>query len=356
MWSRRSILCGATAAGLSPALGACSPLPDATAPELPDVPFKELAPYPLGTSAISVQLDDPQWHRLAQTHFSQITPEWQMKMEYILFEGGYRFDAPDRIAAYARAHGMGLHGHTLIWYAQGKDTFGNLSASDMRVQFDRYIAAVAGRYAGQMRGWDVVNEPVAEDGNGLRSHHWSQGLGHIDYMVRAFEQAKLADPDAILFLNEYNLENNPAKGTTFLRLIEQLLKAGVPVGGIGCQSHLDIEIPEGQISRFIREAAQFGLPIHISELDASRTREGGPPDVRTVSKKISQQIDRVKELADSFNALPKEQQYGLTLWGLRDTDSWLRRPPHDDGKDSPVAFGADGQPNAVGRTLARSWL
>ncbi len=134
------------------------------------------------------------------------------------------------------------------------------------------------------------------------------------------------------------------------------MKAGVPVGGIGCQSHLDIEIPKGQISRFIQEAAQFGLPIHISELDASRTREGGPPDVRSVSKKTSQQIDRVKELADSFNALPKHQQYGLTLWGLRDTDSWLRRPPHDDGKDSPVAFGADGQPNAVGRTLARSWL
>jgi len=200
----------------------------------------------------------------------------------------------------------------------------------------------------------VVNEAVAEDGNGLRSHHWSETLGEIDHMVRAFEQAKLADPEAVLFINDYNLENNPAKGDTFLRLVERLLKAGAPVGGIGSQSHLDIEIREGQIGRFIQQAAQFGLPIHISELDASLKREGGMPDVRTVSKKISQQTDRVKELTESFYALPANQRYALTLWGVRDTDSWLRRQPHDDGKDSPLAFEASGQPTAMGRAIADS--
>lgn len=318
--------------------------------------MKALAPYPLGTCALSTHMDDAAWHRLAMSHFDQITPEWEMKMEYILTPDGYRFEGPDRIANYARAHGFGLHGHTLIWYAQGEDYFSKLSKADLRQQFDRYIAAVAGRYAGQMRGWDVVNEAVAEDGNGFRTgHHWAEGLGEFDYMVRAFEQAKLADPDAILFINDYNLENNPRKGATFLNLVERLLKAGVPVGGIGNQSHLDIEIPEGQISRFINDAAQFGLPIHISELDASHRRDNGTLDIRSVSERTTQQIDRVNELAESFNALPSAQQYGLTFWALRDTDSWLRRPPKDDGKDSLVAFDAHGQLTPLGQTLVQSW-
>jgi len=250
---------------------------------------------------------------------------------------------------------MALHGTTLVWYSQGEEAFRGLSPVDYRQQFDRYIAAVAGRYAGKVRGWDVINEAVAEDGNGLRQHHWAQNLGELDHMVRAFEQAKLADPDAVLFINDYNLENNPKKGATFLKLVERLLNAGAPVGGIGTQSHLDIEIPEGQISAFIHEAAQFGLPLHISELDASRRREGGPPDVRSVSFRTTQQFDRIAELTTAYSRLPEHKRYGLTLWGVRDTDSWLRRPPHDDGKDSPLAFDAFERPTAVARALAESW-
>jgi len=357
--SRRQLCLGLTAATTSPLLGGCFPFDEGPDPVGPIAPLKSQVPYPVGTCAMSGQLDDPDWARLARTHFNQITPEWEMKMEYILTSrashgDGYRFDASDRIVDWAARHGMGLHATTLIWYSQGEEAFRGLSPADYRQQFDTYIATVAGRYAGRVRGWDVVNEAVAENGEGLRQHHWAQSLGEIDHMVRAFEQARLADPEAVLFINDYNLENNPAKGDTFLRLVERLLKAGAPVGGIGSQNHLDIEIREGQISRFIREAAQFGLPIHISELDASLKREGGMPDVRTVSKKISQQTERVKELTETYNTLPAQQRYALTLWGVRDTDSWLRRPPHDDGKDSPLAFEASGQPTAMGRAIADS--
>jgi len=348
MPSRRSLLLGA--AGLMASGCRASAQPDTAVP-----PLKSIAPYRVGTCAMTGQLDDPAWTRLALEHYNQITPEWEMKMEYILTPDGYRFDAPDRIADWCEAHGMALHGTTLVWYSQGEEAFRGLSPVDYRQQFDRYIAAVAGRYAGKVRGWDVINEAVAEDGNGLRQHHWAQNLGELDHMVRAFEQAKLADPDAVLFINDYNLENNPKKGATFLKLVERLLNAGAPVGGIGTQSHLDIEIPEGQISAFIHEAAQFGLPLHISELDASRRREGGPPDVRSVSFRTNQQFDRIAELTTAYSRLPEHKRYGLTLWGVRDTDSWLRRPPHDDGKDSPLAFDAFERPTAVARALAESW-
>jgi endo-1,4-beta-xylanase len=85
-------------------------------------PLKALAPFPVGVCAKSPQFDDPAWVDLATAQFSQLTPEWEMKMEYILADGlgRFRFDGPDAIAAFARHHGLRLHGHTLIWYAQGR--------------------------------------------------------------------------------------------------------------------------------------------------------------------------------------------------------------------------------------------
>jgi endo-1,4-beta-xylanase len=345
MIDRRALLASALA------LAACEKTASA-APAADAVPLKSIAPFPVGTAAMAGQFDDPAWVDLALTHASQLTPEWEMKMEYILTgPGEYRWDAPDRIADFCTTHALRLHGHALIWYSQGAEQFSGLDRAAFVAGFDRYIAEVAGRYRGRLVGWDVVNEAVAEDGNGLRDCHWSEALGQDGYIARAFEQAKIADPDAVLFLNDYNLENNPTKGETFLRLVERLLKAGVPVGGIGTQSHLDIEIPAGQTAAFLREAAQFGLPVHVSELDAS-LRSEGRIDTRSRQTRLDQQTARVAELAEAFVALPAAQRYGFTVWGLRDTDSWLRRDGRDDGKDSPLLFDAAGGPNAMFRAVA----
>jgi endo-1,4-beta-xylanase len=203
----------------------------------------------------------------------------------------------------------------------------------------------------------VVNEPVAEDGDGLRDCHWSRALGMDGYMVRAFEQAKAADPDAVLFLNEYNLENIPRKGATFLKLVERLLKLGAPIDGIGTQSHLDIEIPAGQITAFMRDAASLGLPIHVSELDFPMQRDGGRmPDLRSTAERRAQQVARVGELAEAFMALPERQRYAFTTWGLRDTDSWLVRA---EGKNRPdesaLLLDASGRANPAWHAVAEAF-
>jgi endo-1,4-beta-xylanase len=223
-------------------------------------------------------------------------------------------------------------------------------------EHDRYIAEVAGRWRSQIVGWDVVNEPVEDDGSGYRDCVWSQGLGGVDaYIVRAFEQARLAAPDATLFLNDYNLENTPKKGAAFLRLIERLLKAGAPIQGIGIQSHLDIEIPGGQIAAFMNEARQFGLPIHVSELDASLKRGGRMPDLRPRAQRRDQQSARVAELAEAFMDLPPAQRFAFTVWGVRDSDSWLRRGKNDDGQDSPLLFDDAGKPNPMFDVLTKAF-
>lgn len=346
MISRRSVLTAPLA------LGACA----AAQPNPTPLPaLKSIAPFPVGVCAMTGHLNERAWVDLATRHFNQITPEWEMKMEAILgADRTYDFTRPDRIAAFAAERGMRLHGHALVWYSQGAEAFAGLDRARFAAEYDRYITAVAGRYRGKTASWDVVNEAVAEDGNGLRDCHWSQVLGQDGYIIRAFEQARAADPDAVLFLNDYNLENNPVKGATFLRLVERLLKAGAPIGGIGTQSHLDIEIPAGRIAAFMREAAAFGLPIHVSELDASRVHEGGV-EMRSARQKRDQQTGRVAELAEAFMAVPERQRFAFTVWGLRDSDSWLTRDARSGSGDSPLLFDAAGNPNPMAATVAAAF-
>ena len=352
-FSRRALLAAPVALTT---LAACDRFASAEASPRAVPPLKSLAPFPIGICARSDQFDDTAWVELALRNVSQLTPEWEMKMEYILADGldRPRFDGPDRIAAFARDHAMRLHGHTLIWYAQGEQAFAGLDRARFTAAFDRYIATVAGRYRGQVVSWDVVNEPIHDDGSGLRNCHWSRALGPDGYILRAFNQARQADPEAVLFLNDYNLENTPAKGATFLKLVERLLKAGAPIGGIGSQSHLDIQIPPGQAAAFIRDAASLGLPIHISELDAS-LRSEARLDLRTRPQRIAQQAAVVGELASAFMALPPAQRFAFTVWGLRDTDSWLRQGDRDDGRDQPLLFDAAGRPNPLFDTVAAAF-
>ena len=184
------------------------------APGPPAAPLKAVVPAPFGATGMTWQLGQPDWVEQVLRHCSQLTPEWEQKMERTLGpDFAYDFSASDRVVAFARDNGLRVHGHTLIWYSQGSDVFNDdVPRPRFAAEYDRYISSFAGRYRGQMAGWDVVNEPVAEDGDGLRDCHWSRALGMDGYMVRAFEQAHAADPDAVLFLNEYNLENIPAEG------------------------------------------------------------------------------------------------------------------------------------------------
>jgi endo-1,4-beta-xylanase len=277
-----------------------------------------------------------------------------MKMETILKDdGSFDFSRPDRIAAFARRENLRLFGHTLVWYAQNplalRRLDGNRRAFDNAIR--NYILAVAGRYRGQAVGWDVVNEAVRDDGEGLRDCIYSRNLGQDDYMILAFHYAREADPHAPLLINDYNLQSNPKKRATFMRLVERLLKRGAPIGGIGVQSHLDIHLKPGFSLAAYRELATLGLPIHVSELDVSL--RGDRMDLRPRRDKLISQAQRYAEMIEAFAELPRSRQFAFTTWGLRDKDSWLRRPPNaEDGTDAPLPFDDRGQPKPAFWALA----
>ncbi len=343
---RRFILGGALA------LAACQGRAGAAAPTVLPGPLKALVPFPLGCAVMSSQLEDPDFVRLLNTHFGQITPEFELKMEVVLREdGGFDFARPDRLAAFARSNGLGFHAHTLVWYAEAAPAFQRLDGAGQAFAdaYRNYILAVAGRYRGQARAWEVVNEPVEDDGSGYRACLWSRNLG-LDYVTRAFRHAREADPGAVLFLNDYNLESNPKKRLAFLRLAEQVLKAGAPLSGLGSQSHLRWDLAPGAVKAAVRDLASLGLPVHISELDVSL--QGGRLDLMSRAARLQRQVRLVGEASDALAALPPVQRYGLTVWGLRDGDSWLRRPPNaGDGTDAPVLFDDAGAPKAAATSL-----
>lgn len=352
--TRRALIAAAAALPLA----ACEkPAASQPVPAAPNVALKDIAPFPVGTCVQTQHLADPAFVALLTRHFDQVTPEWQMKMEYIVQDNGsFRFEAPDAIAAFAKARGMRLFCTSLIWYAQRPAAFERLDTT--RISFAdayrNYILAVMGRYRGQAVGWDCVNEPVAEDGEGLRDSLWAQRLGAEDHILRAFEHAAEADPGAVLFLNDYNLENLPRKRVTFLRLVDRLLSRGCRIGGLGTQTHLDVDTPAGAVRQTIAELARFGLPIHLSELDCSLGRK--PLDMRSRTERLAIQARLAGEAAEAFASLPERQRFAFTVWGVRDKDSWMRVPPNaGDGTDQPLLFDDAGRPKAMFSAVARAF-
>ena len=348
--SRRTLI----GAGL--ALAACEgPARSQTTPQ-PLTALKAAAAFPVGSSLSTEQIASPGLPALFVRNFDQVTPEWEMKMERVLRpDGTFDFSAADAIAAFAQANGLRLHGHTLVWYAQDEppafrriDGGGAAFANAYR----NYILAVAGRYRGKVVGWDVVNEAVAESGDGYRDCLWRKNLG-MDYVARAFRHAREADPTATLFLNDYNLETMPNKRASFMKLADQLQKAGAPLGGIGCQTHLSVEVRPGAVKTAIADLARLGLPIHISELDVS-TRVGRLALGAGVDR-LQQQARLVGEVGEAFAALPAKQRYAVTTWGVRDRDSWLSRPArggHAD--DRPLLFDDAGLPKPAARAFVQA--
>ncbi len=349
--SRRDLIgSGAQAAilGAGLALSGCGDAAKSQAPPIPTGPTPELrqiAPFPVGVAVSTLDIADPPLAALIARQFSEVTPNWQMKMEIVLRDdGGFDFTKADEIAAFARANRQRLFCHNLIWHLENPVAFQRLDGqSDAFLNaYRNYITALVSRYSGQAVGWDVLNEPVAEDGNGLRDSLWSRNLGLEDYMLLAFQFARAADPNAVLLVNEYNLENNPKKLDTFMRLIERLLNRGAPITGLGNQSHVGIDTPEGASTRAMKALATFGLPIHVSELDVSMGRRR--LDLRSPAQKQALQTRRMVEVAEAFVALPPAQRFSFTFWGVRDRDSWLQRPPNGDGTDQPLPFYDDLRP------------
>jgi endo-1,4-beta-xylanase len=243
-----------------------------------------------------------------------------------------------------------VRGHNLCWHEQTpgwlfKDREGNpVDKATLLKRLKDHITTVAGRYKGKVYAWDVVNEAIDDDSTAfLRNSPWYRICGD-EFIARAFEYAHKADPQAILFYNDYNT-TRPEKRERIYRLLKQLLDAGVPVQAVGMQGHWSIYEPsEKDLRAGIERFASLGLKIQITELDVSiypweknpRPRRPSDNDVFTPELK-QKQADQYSMLFRVFRDY-KNVITGITFWNISDRHTWLDNYPVPGRKNYPLLF------------------
>ena len=191
-----------------------------------------------------------------------------------------------------------------------------------------WISAMVSRNVGKVKAWDVVNEAFEENGN-LRSgtssndvFYWAPVLGRA-YISSAFRYANTADPAALLFLNDYNLESSSQKLDSFVAMVNELKLQSVPIHGVATQMHISINTPGSGIDNMFIKLAATGLKVHVSELDIRINPTNTSPFAAT-DDLLNQQAAKYKYVVDSYNNnVPAAQRYGITVWNLTDADSWI---------------------------------
>jgi endo-1,4-beta-xylanase len=322
--------------------------PDALAPALSaqaGAGLKDVVPngWLIGVAINQSQSDarDTTAVDLITRQFNSISPENLLKFESVQRQPGvFTFDAQDRYVAFGRDRAMAVIGHTLVWHSQtpawvwvGSDG----AAADRLTLLERmrtHITTVVGRYAGRIRGWDVVNEALNDDGT-LRDSPWRRGIGD-DYIAKAFEFARAADPGAELYYNDYNLATRPAKRAAAIRIVKELQQRGLRIDAIGEQGHWRIDQPTAaDIDQTIAELRATGVKVMITELDVNLLPPAGPrgqpppPDSNPYANGLPDDMQRTlaRYYADAFRVFLKRRDdiTRVTFWGLSDGDSWLNR-------------------------------
>lgn len=312
--------------------------------------------------------EDERGAALVRAHFNTITPENVLKWERVHPQlDRFDFTAPDRYVAFGERNGMFIVGHTLVWHQQTpgwvfRDATGGGGLVGRDTLLNRlrdHIRTVVGRYRGRVRGWDVVNEALDEDGT-LRKTPWLEIIGE-DYISLAFKFAHEADPDAELYYNDYSLENAP-KRQGAVALIQRLLAQGIPVKAVGLQDHNKMGWPSvEQQDSTIAAFAALGVKVMITELDidvlpAATQNRGADVGLRVepqgsinpypggLPDSVQQALAR--RYADLFRVYVKHRRdiTRVTFWGVADGDSWLNNWPVRGRTSYPLLFDRAGRP------------
>src|SRR5216684_3568015 len=312
---------------------------------------------------------------LIVSQFNTITPENVLKWALVHpAPDKYNFEAPDAFVAFGEKHEMFIVGHTLVWHNQTpawvfQNEKGNPTDRDTLLKRLReHIMTVVGRYKGRIKGWDVVNEALNQDGT-MRQAAWMKIIGE-DYLIKAFEFAHEADPNAQLYYNAYDLEL-PAKRKGAVELIRKLKAGGVPIRAIGLQNHNLMDWPSvADEDATITAFAALGIKVNITALDVDvlpRTTKPGAdyavdvvpttqlnPYTNGLPDSVQQRL--AKRYTDLFGVYLSHRDAidRVTFWCVTDGDSWLNNWPIKGRTNYPLLFDRAGQPKAAFEVVIRS--
>ena len=270
---------------------------------------------------------------LVKKEFNSMTAENDMKPEPTEpREGEFNWENADRIANFARANGIKLRGHTLMWHSQiGRwMTAEGTTKEQFYARMKNHIQAIVNRYKDVVYCWDVVNEAMSDDANATDPYRQSAmyRLCGDEFIEKAFQYAHEADPKALLFYNDYSTVD-PHKRDRIYNMVKKMKAKGIPIDGIGMQAHYNIYYPsEARLDSAITLFKTVVKHIHITEFDIRVNEEMGgglqfSREGATVTDSVKQYL--ADQYARCFRVFRKHKDVidCVTFWNLGDRDSWL---------------------------------
>lgn len=344
------------------ALGATVMAANADVPTKADTPLKDIFgdKFLIGTSLNDFQTHgkDARGAEVAAHHFNSIVAENCMKNEKIHpAKGVYNWDDADALVEFGEKNGMAIIGHCLVWHSQVAPWFfvddegREVSADTLKARMRDHIYTVVGRYKGRIKGWDVVNESIVEDGS-YRNSPFYRILGE-EFIPLAFQYAHEADPDVELYLNDYGM-NVPGRRDAYVKLIKKLQDRGLRIDGIGMQGHMGMDYPDfTEFETALEAYADTGVKVMITEWDMSAlptlSRSANVGDMVAFRRAMNPYPDGLpQEASDEWNSRMDafftlflrhaDVIDRVTLWGVSDGDSWKNGFPMRGRVDYPLAF------------------
>ena len=325
--------------------------------------------FTIGVALNQRNISDENQIALVKKEFNSVTAENDWKPgEIHPQEGVWNFERADKIADFCRKNGIKMRGHCLCWHSQFADwMFTDKKGKEVtkEVFYERlreHIHTVVNRYKDVVYAWDVVNEAMADDGQGPR---WGRGaqeqspyrqsrhfrLCGDEFIAKAFEFAREADPNTLLFYNDYSTVDD-GKRERIYNMVKKMKDAGVPIDGIGMQGHYNIYFPdEERLEKAITRFKELVKHIHITELDLRMNNESGGQLMfsRGEAKPMPAYMGTLQtdQYARLFKVFRKHADVidNVTFWNLSDKDSWLGVNNH------PLPFDENYRPKACYRAI-----
>ena len=311
--------------------------------------LQKLSPFPIGFAITPNAVKNNQPYRqIVVDHGGSITAENVMKPSQIIPQKGtYNFEQADYLTDFAKNQSKRLHGHALVWYIDTAPTWMKQikDSTELENVLRNYIQTVGSHFKGKVASWDVVNEAFDNATGAVRTESVDTkgktllNLGGVigkDYVARMFQYARSADPDALLFYNEYGQETNIKKLDAVLKMVADFKKRSIPIDGLGLQMHITINTPDAGIENAIQKSADTGLMVHISELDISMNT-AKVKDFMPSQAELAKQYQKYWFVVNTYKRIvPVKQQFGITMWGVGDANSWI--PGFCSCTDFPLLF------------------
>jgi len=294
-----------------------------------------------GAAVGTYHFGDPKYVETLKTEFNMLTPENEAKLCSVQpQQGKFDFSGLDKLVDFAEQNHMQVRGHTLVWYqcVPGWLATGKFTRDEAIKLLHDHISTEVGRYKGRIAYWDVVNEAIADNGRGLRDTPWRRLIGD-DYIEMAFKFAHEADPDALLFYNDFSAEDMNTKSNTVYAMVKDLVDRGVPINGVGFQSHFTVgEMNTDAIDQNMKRLSELGLQVQITEMDDRYP-------VNSTDAILQPQAGDYRRLLET--CLANKNCTAFVTWGVNDLYTWLRDSGlgfYENKSVKPLLFDDDYQP------------